>query len=128
MSGKAGVPWGKRWKYASAEEAAAGQRAQINKWRADHPDRARIAWRRQQMKKYGMTNADYDLMVRLQGGRCLICDNGRPLSVDHDHVTGRVRGLICQGCNMKLAWLERFMPQLEYHLNVRLVKNPGHIR
>jgi len=46
--------------------------------------------------------ADYDRLLKRQGGRCAGC-GGRPqkkrLAVDHDHKTGRVRGLLCSTCN-----------------------------
>ena len=44
----------------------------------------------------------YQTMLAAQGGRCAICrrlPNGRRLEADHDHVTGKVRGLLCNGCN-----------------------------
>lgn len=53
-------------------------------------------------KTYGLSPADYDRLLALQGGRCAIC-RGRPkskrLAVDHSHVTGAVRGLLCSRCN-----------------------------
>lgn len=60
---------------------------------------------------YGMTTTDYDHLHRKQGGVCAIC--GQPprntskktkrLHVDHDHKTGKVRGLLCDGCNRGLG-------------------------
>jgi hypothetical protein len=60
------------------------------------------------MRKYDLTPEDYDRMFEEQGGLCAICAktetatrNGKlkRLGVDHDHHTGRVRGLLCQSCN-----------------------------
>ena len=55
---------------------------------------------------YGITYADYKAMWDWQGGRCYICrrqPKAKRLAVDHDHVTGEVRGLLCadsdRGCN-----------------------------
>jgi len=57
-------------------------------------------------RKYGITPAQYDEMFARQGGVCAVC--GRPpmtrrLAVDHDHVTKRVRGLLCFHCNKYLV-------------------------
>lgn len=55
---------------------------------------------------YGITLADYEKMEREQQGCCAICGlKRRRLAVDHDHKTGRVRGLLCGGCNATLARL-----------------------
>lgn len=63
--------------------------------------------------KYGITADDYNAMLERQGGVCAICKqpqmalrNGTPcrLSVDHDHVTGAVRGLLCDPCNRALGY------------------------
>lgn len=67
-----------------------------------------LADRRSHLKrKYGMTIEEYDAMLEGQGGGCFIC--GRPprpdisLHVDHDHSTGKVRGILCFCCNNALA-------------------------
>lgn len=57
------------------------------------------------MKKlYGITMEQYDSMYAAQRGCCAIClthqsETGRALHVDHDHETGAIRGLLCNGCN-----------------------------
>ena len=61
-----------------------------------------VARRKHLMKKYGITEGQYMDMFLLQGGKCICC--GRPpkknrLAVEHDHSTGRVRGLACFNCN-----------------------------
>lgn len=57
-------------------------------------------------RKYKITPDDYDRMFAEQQGRCAICRKEQPsLSVDHDHVTGAVRGLLCHRCNVALGWL-----------------------
>jgi Recombination endonuclease VII. len=48
----------------------------------------------------------YERLLAEQGGVCAICGNPpktRRLHVDHDHKTGRVRGLLCYRCNRLLA-------------------------
>ncbi len=62
---------------------------------------------------YGLTQADYQDLARLQGGRCALCRKAKPLRVDHDHTTGVVRGLLCQGCNLGLGALGDDLAGLE---------------
>jgi len=57
---------------------------------------------------YGMTLEEYDDMLNSQGGRCAICQTDTPgasgrFHVDHNHTTGAVRGLLCNGCNVALG-------------------------
>lgn len=69
------------------------------------------AVRRANYRKLGITVADYDKMVMMQGGRCACCGCANPGSsrkywcVDHDHFTGKVRGLLCHKCNAAIAFL-----------------------
>jgi len=57
---------------------------------------------------YGITHADYEEILRAQGGACAICKGRRKgnLDVDHDHKAppgrGSVRGLLCRRCNRRL--------------------------
>ena len=51
---------------------------------------------------YGITPEQYDVMLQLQSGRCGLCHREPKhyrLGVDHDHKSGRVRGLLCFFCN-----------------------------
>jgi hypothetical protein len=58
--------------------------------------------------KFGITRTEFDRMVKAQGGVCKLCGdepNGRwpRLQVDHDHKTGRIRGLLCWFCNYRIV-------------------------
>lgn len=60
--------------------------------------------------KYGITLEDYETMLSNQRGGCAVCERSPgklPLHVDHDHNTGKVRGLLCHQCNWYLGTLER---------------------
>jgi hypothetical protein len=50
-------------------------------------------------KKYGLTVDEYDKMFAEQGGLCALCPSDYKLSVDHNHDTGEVRGILCYDCN-----------------------------
>lgn len=83
---------------------------------ANDSDEARQRGRRNKLlSRFGITQAEYDGMLAAQGGRCAACGNVetamgnhgdvKALAVDHDHQTGAVRGLLCQGCNITLGVL-----------------------
>jgi hypothetical protein len=57
-------------------------------------------------REFNITIAQYDEMLKNQDGHCAICGNGRGkrrLAVDHNHVTGEVRGLLCSNCNVGIG-------------------------
>lgn len=62
------------------------------------------------VKKFGITNSDYQIMLSSQLGNCAICgmhtqEGSQILSVDHDHKTNKVRGLLCKSCNQGIGFL-----------------------
>ena len=59
-------------------------------------------------RKYGISLAEYDCILVSQDGACKICRRipaDKPLQVDHDHATGKIRGLLCFRCNAALGLL-----------------------
>ena len=55
-------------------------------------------------QKFGINYDQYQMILQEQNGVCAICDESEPvvnrsLSVDHDHETGKIRGLLCSNCN-----------------------------
>lgn len=61
--------------------------------------------------KYGITKEQYDNILEQQDCVCYLCGgtnlNGKALSVDHNHKTGEIRGLLCSHCNRSLGWFEK---------------------
>jgi recombination endonuclease VII len=53
-------------------------------------------------RRYGIGQADVDALIEAQGGTCAVCP-GKPEHVDHDHKTGKVRGMLCFLCNQALG-------------------------
>lgn len=59
-------------------------------------------------RKYGVTLAQYEALLRKQRGHCALCPakpNRKRLSVDHNHKTGAIRGLLCDRCNQAIGRL-----------------------
>lgn len=59
-------------------------------------------------KSFGIGVKEYDELLTLQDGCCAICgttscSSGKNFAVDHDHQTGKVRGLLCKFCNTALG-------------------------
>jgi len=84
--------------------------AYARKWRKEHPRQMKDA---DLKKHYGITIGEYERMLDEQGHKCLICGNSeyethsdgsiRYMPVDHDHATGKIRGLLCGQCNKGLG-------------------------
>lgn len=95
-----------------------------------HREQSRVRSRAKTLlKEYGITVPQYEAMVAAQDGRCAICrkletvtdpryGQIRLLAVDHCHITGGVRGLLCSRCNMALGMfgddLDRIMAVAAY--------------
>jgi len=100
---------GQRLRYSQCKECHRERR------RDDYPRirKREVDWRLRY--KYGIDLGEYKKMLKAQGGTCMICNEkghirkkdsrkGKggtrvPLSVDHNHKTGKIRGLLCLNCN-----------------------------
>lgn len=88
------------------------------KFRENNPEEYKtyqLDWHRK--KSYGISAENYAGMLEEQGGVCQICRktnaDGRRLSVDHNHETGVIRGLLCTKCNLGLGYFNDSSNTLE---------------
>lgn len=98
--------WQSKWRKNNLSVA----RASANNWHKRHPAQSTSNGRRQELKKYGLTPDGYEQLLLSQGGKCAVCTTDKPngpggryFFVDHDHATGKVRGLLCSNCNSILG-------------------------
>lgn len=81
-------------------------------WYARNPAKAADKVRRNHIRTtYGMAPSAWNGMLVAQGGACAICGTAKPggrgqFHTDHDHETGKVRGLLCTRCNVGLGMFE----------------------
>lgn len=94
------------------EEFHVNKNARDGRW-----SRCRKCDNLRKVREHGITPAEYHRMLEAQKGVCACCGQNeaaadyrtgttRRLAVDHDHKTGKVRGLLCQKCNMALGQLD----------------------
>lgn len=79
-------------------------------WKERHPEKRKLYTRNSRIRAYGIEPEIYYKMLEEQGHGCAICNKKsikRMLSIDHSHDTGKVRGLLCDSCNLSLGHLER---------------------
>lgn len=107
----------KRWWDAHPEAASAkrhkrywnnieDEKKRHRKFITENPEYMRTSMLK---RKYGLTPKDFDRMSKEQGGVCAVCKlvpGGKGFYIDHNHETGRVRGLLCFTCNMALGLLK----------------------
>lgn len=106
--------YGPEWFQKNKEK----KRESSRKWRTNNPEKVRAQkekWKASGGKFYSMlktlykiSREEYDQMFETQKGCCAICgvhqdDHFRSLSVDHNHETGKVRGLLCGQCNVGMG-------------------------
>ena len=84
-------------------------RAYYKKQKADPGAHAQQRYYENIKHRYGMTSEQYEAMLKRQNGQCAVCpatqaDSKKTrLHVDHDHQTGKVRGLLCTHCNQAIG-------------------------
>lgn len=95
----------------SNEEQKKRNAEYMKSYRERNPEKVKDAKRKSRWQsRHGITEDDYDRMEREQGFRCGICGTTEPrragttrFCVDHDHVSGKIRGLLCNRCNVVLG-------------------------
>ena len=106
----------KRWYYATEENRRTAINAAKN-WQKEHKDRDKFTkFKRALVRTYNLSYEKYCELVKLQDGKCAICNclPSRNLDVDHDHSCcptkkscGKcIRGLLCSSCNTALGLLK----------------------
>lgn len=78
----------------------------------NYGDHYRVYGRKRELKrKYNISLEDYEALLTSQNGICAVC-GGAPkkyrLAVDHNHITNKVRGLLCIPCNVALGKFELY--------------------
>lgn len=114
-----------RWLLKMNPNFRLAQMKNSDEWKLSHPAewkviqlrrkakvKADLQYRRERMlmKKYGLTLGDYSDILQKQNNACALCyrcPGKTPLHVDHDHVTKKVRGLLCHQCNWYLGVIDR---------------------
>ena len=103
----------RQWRINNPEKALQSSR----RWRLNNPEKARdCRWSHKLRSLYGLTVQQYNQMFLSQGGTCAICKKApklkkdgtarwgaKRLAVDHNHWTGKIRGLLCHSCNSTIV-------------------------
>jgi hypothetical protein len=92
-------------RYKQRHKAKVAER--LRSWRARNPDKVRVYNQHGHRKaKYGLTRKQFETLLLQQHNTCALCSisfTEAKLTVDHNHITGRVRALLCQSCNTMLG-------------------------
>lgn len=101
--------YAKAYYYAHREKVRAYQNARL-KERAEYLSNHKEEYRTQYvLRVYKLPREDFDTLLKNQGGSCAICGSldwgGRTPHIDHDHKSGKVRGILCQSCNLAVGFV-----------------------
>jgi hypothetical protein len=105
----------KIWRKLNYDKIKEQNRKAEARWREIHPDRAKEVYMRYYNKdhrytlNYGVTFNFVKELYLNQEHKCAICGEVKELNklqLDHNHITGKIRGLLCFRCNSKLAHVE----------------------
>lgn len=90
--------------------------AQRKTYMKEHREAHPLAWKESHLRQsFGISLNDYHNMVAAQGNKCAMCGEAetemrggevKALAVDHNHSTGKVRGLLCSACNKAIGLLK----------------------
>jgi len=122
--------WCKKCKSKEAHNWIKNNREQFNKRCRESGQHKKQSKKDQRLiYKYGITAQDYEDMLKNQGGVCAICQEFKlygkqqRMHVDHCHETNKVRGILCQGCNLAIGKFKDNVERMERAINY--IKNEG---
>jgi len=95
--GKTGCSYKYFLEYSKKKRKLQTEREKLN------PNYSAIMRDRRLINKYNISQLDYELLVKKQDGKCVICRKDNTLVVDHNHKTGNIRELLCDKCNLGLG-------------------------
>jgi len=86
-------------------------------WANANPEKIKRIRRQQTLKGYGLSFQDYENKLKAQKHGCEICgtrmQKNQHLSIDHNHKSGKVRGLLCRKCNSILGRVEGYLERVK---------------
>jgi hypothetical protein len=98
---------GKKWRMANREKSS---KSSMN-WYRNSIDRVKHNQRIYKLRSFNLSLEDFNNLFQKQNGNCGICEKNQSLfktkfAIDHDHKTGKVRGLLCASCNIGLGMMK----------------------
>lgn len=99
--------YGQRWYERNRDKVI----KKASAWNLANKSLRHRSWRARTLKhEYGLEIRDIEQLLASQGGRCAICSQplifpARDTCIDHDHETGRLRGILCRKCNSGIGFL-----------------------
>ena len=103
----------KSWRLKNKDKIREQSRSYAEKNKERRTKLARLRYRKNpqreldliRFRKYGISGDEFREIIEKQNGKCPICTNSinKNFSVDHEHGTGRIRGIICNNCNLAIG-------------------------
>jgi len=126
------IQWKKDWIAKNSEQ----HKKYLKEYYQDNKELCDKLRRKSEIKRlYGLDIDDYEIMVGQQNNKCYICGQSpkkNALAVDHDHQTGKIRKLLCSGCNHHVGIIEkgedylislvRYLAEHESEMAINLLK------
>ena len=81
----------------------------VKEYYSKYSEKRKIRQRKKLLEKYGLDEKKFNHLLEVQNNKCPICKKSflkRPV-IDHNHKTGKTRGLLCEGCNVVLGYVEK---------------------
>lgn len=116
--------------YAGRKECKDCKNAAAKQWRKDNPENVEKHLKRMRERakerRYKITQLEFDKLLKDQKNKCAICSNkfkdSKDTHIDHCHNSSKVRGLLCNSCNVALG---QFQDNIEFMENsIKYLKKP----